>query len=170
MDPLLIKKIERIKTFKRPIKELVFHALKQDYVLRELKIYVVDVISYSNHSPIFKQFFGAYYNALEAVRDIAEREKIEDIENSEDPNDSRKGILRVSRVHGAEKIFTEKDMLNSWKILLEHVEMRTEIIDEREVHLDNKYLVLDALTDKYNIRKNNYLSNMYNKRNNKSEG
>jgi hypothetical protein len=170
MDSKIIKTLEKVKSSNRGMKILFNKILEEDRYFRELKMYVVNVISYNNQIPTFEQYFGVYYNAAEAVRDIAERKEIKPIENSEDPNNFEVGILNVSRVYEAEKKFTEKDLLASWKIILEHIEMRTEDIEGREVRLDNKYIILDALTDKYKIRKNNYLSNVYNKRNHKSGG
>lgn len=156
------KKLEllnRLKSkSKKEIEELVNVVLSKE--VKELKPYVVDIIKYNNSLPTFKQVFGVFYSALEAIRFASEKEEIEE-SNGDDIESNLSGILKVTRIHGLDKKYTEKDMLNSWKFIMDNIKIREEEVSGIYTNFDNKGLLLDVLADKYNIRKNNFVCETY---------
>ena len=121
--------------------------------------YIVHWVKYKDRMPEFGADIGEYKGSHEAVAETVRLHVFQDIE--EEDCQERDGIIKVSRVHGIDRKYTEKDMLLSWKVIFEHIQIFEEYRDGRTLQGDNKGLIMEALCQKYDIRENNFLSERY---------
>ena len=157
MDKVKILKKLR-ETSKYSIEEVVRKALNDT---NELKPYVISIIKYNGTIPTFKNLFGTFKNSAEAARYAIDKEELDDNTEEDSPDEFKSGILKISRVFGADLKYTEKDMLNAWAFILEHIRMGDEYVDGLTVFTDNKGSIVEELSEKYGIRANNYLKEVY---------
>ena len=143
------------RTTEEVVREALIAEVKREY--KKVKTYIVDIIKYENLAPVFKSVVCNALNSAEAVRYAAE---IEGIEDNDDTEQDKAGILKVSRISGLNRSYSEKDILNVCKIILENIKQEEILMNMRTIMIDNKALIVEAIMDKYDIR-NRMLLDIY---------